>query len=227
MAEEEKVATEAPVAVEKSASQAVMIAPVADAERVDKADERNAVFVNLVREDGDIIGLVAYTIYKQNKVDWLHAFQKALGRGPTDAELNAYIIGESTPRRLGTYRHLAGATLSGNGPDAVAETAWLSNSVGSRQVDQRKRGLGWIVSSVLSYAILAAAILVGVWLVARYGLPAAHSEIAARTNLDQNRLNCSAPRSGGTKRSVRSFFLLRVRPSFSDAASKRRPIIQA
>ncbi len=175
MGEDEKITTAEPVTTEKSAGQAVMIAPVADSERPDKSDERNAVFVNLVREDGDIIGLVAYSIYKQNKVDWLHAFQKSLGREPTDAELNAYIIGESTPRRLGIYRHLAGATLSGNGPDAVSETAWLSNSIGSRPADQRQRGWGWIVSSVLSYAILAAAILVGVWLVARYGLPAAHN----------------------------------------------------
>ncbi len=103
MAEEEKVATDAPVAAEKSAGQAVIIAPTPDPERPDKSDERNAVFVNLVREDGDIIGLVAYSIYKQNKVDWLHAFQKSLGREPSEAELNAYIIGESTPRRLGIY----------------------------------------------------------------------------------------------------------------------------
>jgi hypothetical protein len=173
MGEEEKIITDQPAAEEKSAGQAVMISPVSEAAPLDKADnERNAVFVNLVREDGDIIGLVAYSIYKQNKVDWLHAFQKTLGRGPTDAELNSYIIGESTPRRLGIYRHLAGATLTGNGPEAVSESAWLSNSISARQGDQRKRGLGWILSSVLSYAILAAAILIGVWLVARYGLPA-------------------------------------------------------
>jgi hypothetical protein len=176
MGEEEKVVTEQPDAGEKSAGHAVMISPVNDADPLDKTDnERNAVFVNLVREDGDIIGLVAYSIYKQNKVDWLHAFQKTLGRGPTEAELNSYIIGESTPRRLGIYRHLAGATLTGNGPEAVSDSAWLSNSIAARQGDQRKQGLGWILSSVLSYAILAAAILIGVWLVARYGLPAAHS----------------------------------------------------
>lgn len=176
MGEEEKVVTAEPEAGEKTVGHAVMISPVSEPEHLDKADnERNAVFVKLVREDGDIIGLVAYSIYKQNKVDWLNAFQKALGRGPTDAELNSYIIGESTPRRLGIYRHLAGATLSGNGPDAVSETAWLSNSIAARQGVQRKRGWGWILSSVLSYAILAAAILIGIWLVARYGLPATRS----------------------------------------------------
>ncbi len=158
---------------EKNAGHAVMISPVSETGHASVADpERNAVFVNLVREDADIVGLVAYSIYKQNKVDWLHAFEKTVGRGPSENELNAYIIGESTPRRLSTYRHLAGATLNGNGPDSASEGAWEANpSFGSRQGTQPK-GWGWVASSVVSYAILAAAILIGVWLVARYGVPA-------------------------------------------------------
>lgn len=77
---------------------------------------RNPVFNSLVSGDEDVAGLVAYSIYKQNKLDWLVAFNKAKGREPNDSELTAYIIGESTPRRLATYRHLAHATLEGRGP---------------------------------------------------------------------------------------------------------------
>ena len=64
--------------------------------------EQNPVFSNLVTGDADIVGLVAYSIYKQNKHDWLVAFHRAKGRDPQDSELAAYIIGESTPRRLTT-----------------------------------------------------------------------------------------------------------------------------
>src|SRR3954468_14307437 len=32
--------------------------------------DRNPVFTNLVKADNDIVGLVAYSIYKQNKLDW-------------------------------------------------------------------------------------------------------------------------------------------------------------
>ena len=81
-------------------------------------DERNPIFDALVTREGEIAGLVAYSIYKQNKRAWLQDFIKATGRPPTDAESRAYIIGESTERRLATYRHLAGATLAGQGPDA-------------------------------------------------------------------------------------------------------------
>lgn len=78
--------------------------------------ERNPIFDALVGPDEDIAGLVAYSIYKQNKRAWLDDFVKAIGRAPTEAESRAYIIGESTERRLATYRHLAAATLAGQGP---------------------------------------------------------------------------------------------------------------
>src|SRR5450755_547473 len=80
--------------------------------------EHNTIFDSLVTREGEIAGLVAYSIYKQNKRAWLQDFLKATGRPPTDDESRAYIIGESTDRRLATYRHLAAATLAGQGPDA-------------------------------------------------------------------------------------------------------------
>jgi len=80
--------------------------------------ERNTIFDSLVTVEGEVAGLVAYSIYKQNKRAWLNDFIKATGRPPNDAEARAYIIGESTDRRLATYRHLAAATLSGQGPEA-------------------------------------------------------------------------------------------------------------
>lgn len=88
---------------------------------VDAADaEHNTIFDSLVKVEGEVAGLVAYSIYKQNKRAWLQDFLKATGRPPSEAESRAYIIGESTERRLATYRHLAAATLAGQGPEAPA-----------------------------------------------------------------------------------------------------------
>ena len=75
--------------------------------------ERNPIFDALVTPDGEVSGLVAYSIYKQNKRAWLDDFIKLTGRPPTEAESRAYIIGESTERRLATYRQLASTTLAG------------------------------------------------------------------------------------------------------------------
>ena len=70
--------------------------------------ERNPIFDALVGPDGEIAGLVAYSIYKQNKRAWLDAFIKSTGRIPTEAETRCYIIGESTQRRLATYASCRG-----------------------------------------------------------------------------------------------------------------------
>jgi hypothetical protein len=95
------------------------VEPPADTTEV----ERNTIFDSLVKVEGEVPGLVAYSIYKQNKRAWLNDFLKATGRPPTEAESRAYIIGESTERRLATYRHLAAATLAGQGPEAPASSS--------------------------------------------------------------------------------------------------------
>ena len=138
----------------------------AAAAAADSEAERNTVFGSLVTGDADIIGLVAYSIYKQNKHDWLVAFTKAKGREPTEGELASYIIGESTPRRLATYRHLAQATLDGRGPEVSAGTASQGFSLGSARGAQS--GAGGL--HPMLWFGLTLIVLVGAYLAARYGL---------------------------------------------------------
>ncbi len=85
--------------------------------------EHNVVFTSLVTADDDIVGLVAYSIYKQNKYDWLQAYGRLEGRMPEPAEVHSYLLGESTPRRLATYRHLAQAVLDGRGTEVAGSGA--------------------------------------------------------------------------------------------------------
>jgi len=73
--------------------------------------DKNPIFDALVTADGEISGLVAYSLYKQNKRSWIEEFRRLTGRLPNEAETRAYIIGESTERRLATYRLLAQTTL--------------------------------------------------------------------------------------------------------------------
>ncbi len=129
---------------------------------------RNAVFAALVKGDSDITGLVAYSVFKQNELDWLQEFRTAKGREPTEAEADSYIIGESTPRRLATYRHLADATLSGNGPDVAAGGPSATRSVSLQQPAKAAGGLGM---SAIVYFILTLVLLVAVYYSARYGVP--------------------------------------------------------
>jgi hypothetical protein len=51
--------------------------------------------------------------------------------------------------------------------------------------------------------------------------------VCATTEENQNNLSCSAGRRGGQKWSAASRGRILLKPSFSQASSKRRPIIQA
>jgi hypothetical protein len=136
----------------------------AAAAAADSEAERNTVFSSLVTGDADIVGLVAYSIYKQNKHDWLVAFTKSKAREPTEGELTSYIIGESTPRRLATYRHLAQATLDGRGPEVSAGPANQGFTLGG------VRTQSGAISQPMLWFGLTLIVLVGAYLAARYGL---------------------------------------------------------
>jgi len=137
-------------------------------------NDRNEVFTSLVTSDDDIVGLVAYSVYKQNKHDWLVAFNRDKKREPDEAELESYIIGESTPRRLAIYRHLAVATLEGRGPQVSAGPSaekFVQRSLVTGASATPSSGssggniLFWIIG-------LIAAVAVGV-LAGKYGIPGA------------------------------------------------------
>ncbi len=145
----------------------------AAAPKAEDGDERsNAVFESLVKGDADIVGLVAYSIYKQNKHDWLVAFDKAKARQPNEPELTSYIIGESTPRRLAIYRHLAEATLEGRGPEVPAgpsAEAFAQRTYGAAaRRAPAKSGGG---SSLITWIAVAVVFVGAVQLAAKFGIP--------------------------------------------------------
>lgn len=82
------------------------------ASRASDAPDNNEIFSKLVSADDDIVGLVAYSLYKQNKIDWMRAFESRYSRLPNEMEFAAYIVGENTPRRVATYRFLAESTVN-------------------------------------------------------------------------------------------------------------------
>lgn len=115
---DEKSATAANIATEKAIEEALLsteksLTAVSGAiVKPSDALDQNEIFTKLVSGDDDIIGLVAYSLYKQNKIEWMRSFEDRRGRAPNDDEFAAYIIGENTPRRVSTYRFLAESTVS-------------------------------------------------------------------------------------------------------------------
>ncbi|MDQ0391667.1 hypothetical protein [Labrys monachus] len=111
-------------------------APKQQASAIDGVEGvRDTVFDRLVREEEDIIGLLAFSLSMQNKRDWLAAFHQEVGRDPNSAELAAYDIGERIERRLATYRKLAENALSGNAFWASASLTPVSELPGAPMVE--------------------------------------------------------------------------------------------
>jgi len=117
--------------------------------------ERNPIFDALVGTDEeDVAGLVAYSIYKQNKRAWLDDFVKTTGRAPSEAETRSYIIGESTERRIATYRRLAAATLAGDAAPRFGRRA-------KAQLPRNAAGALWALAIIVALAVVGLAIHAG------------------------------------------------------------------
>jgi hypothetical protein len=88
--------------------------------------EHNPLFGLLVESEADVTGLLAYGLYKQNKRDWLIAFQTREGRMPTSSEREAFALGERLPRRLNTYRRLAADMLATSSHTAASPAGFMA-----------------------------------------------------------------------------------------------------
>jgi hypothetical protein len=140
---------------------------------------RNPMFDLLVRDEKDMAGLLAYALYKQNKRDWLIAFQAAQGRPPTEAEMQAFILGERIARRTATYRQLAeemlgqgaaakpGQRESMRAPAAALMQTPANDAARSAAQPMQRQTLPWKQIGLLLLALVAMAVvfrLLGTWL---------------------------------------------------------------
>jgi hypothetical protein len=76
------------------------------------------VYESLVEADDDVIGLVAYALYKQDKRDWIISWRERHGDQPGPQHLDAFVSGKLTPGQHDRYR-----TAARNILDAYALTA--------------------------------------------------------------------------------------------------------
>lgn len=80
----------------------------------------NNIYSELVDDPDDILGIIAYSFYKQQKIEFIQAFREKNSRPPTDSELQTFYITSNGPASLASYRTKAEA-LSREFIDAVLE----------------------------------------------------------------------------------------------------------
>ena len=67
----------------------------------------NFIFSKLVEKDDDMLGLLAYGLYKQQKIEYIAQFKKEHGRGPTHEELATFHDLTSSQTQIENYKQLA------------------------------------------------------------------------------------------------------------------------
>jgi len=60
----------------------------------------NYIYSKLVSSPEDVIGLLAYSIYKQHKIEFIEDFKKKKGYAPTDADIEGFIMSSVTQSQL-------------------------------------------------------------------------------------------------------------------------------
>lgn len=65
--------------------------------------DKNFIYSKLVRDDDDIIGMVAYGIYKKHKIEFIESIKSAHDREPNADEWHAFAISTNTESQRDKY----------------------------------------------------------------------------------------------------------------------------
>lgn len=132
---------------------------------------RHQTFTKLVTDDKDFVGMVAYTIYKNEKLDWIAQFKaQNSNREPTEMELRQFNLTTDSDLRIQQYRQMAETSVN----NFVRET--IGDELTQYQVAVRddaivkaaKKGFWQGIGENVLAGIIGAAIVtlfqLGIWL---------------------------------------------------------------
>lgn len=68
----------------------------------------NFIYKRLVESPDDITGMIAYALYKREKIEFIQGLVSKYNRSPIDAELKSFHLSSNTEARLNAYRIQAG-----------------------------------------------------------------------------------------------------------------------
>lgn len=72
----------------------------------------NYIYEKLVTSDEDVVGLIAYGIYKKHKIEFINKTKEVEGRGPNESECDTFFKVSTTVSQLGKYKDQAETILA-------------------------------------------------------------------------------------------------------------------
>lgn len=134
----------------------------------DQSKNYNTVYEKVVRRDDDLVGLIAYALYKQNKRDWLIQQRQRKGKDPTETELGAYLTAQQLDRTIQMYRDQAEAVLKDFGEQVIERaTPELQQAAISGKIEETLRWYKQLPTGIAA-AFIYTVILILIALVLRY-----------------------------------------------------------
>lgn len=151
------------------------------------AREYNFIYSRLVQSESDMIGHIAYSLYKNEKISWIEGRKKDNGgKEPTEAEFKKYHEACCSEQRINNYRAMAGSilqTFMGGSTDMMAEqvarevsdkvTAHINKNIAPRMPIQESMGSRYfhgIMQSILAAVILAVVIWLLIVVVSKFSI---------------------------------------------------------
>lgn len=73
----------------------------------DEQGKYNFIFNQIVENDDDFVGSMAYVLYKRNKIEYIEQYKREHGKEPELSELREWQKGECAKSKLDNYKKLA------------------------------------------------------------------------------------------------------------------------
>lgn len=97
----------------------------------------NSIYGKLVEDSDDILGIIAYSFYKQKKHEFVRAILAKESRPPTDAELEVFYVTSNGEASLSSYRTKAEALSLEFLHAALAEQVEAIHETSERELMRR------------------------------------------------------------------------------------------
>ncbi|OOV86878.1 hypothetical protein [Oceanospirillum linum] len=129
------------------------------------------IFNDLVQGDDDFVGMVAYSVYKQEKVRWIQKHHDDSGSYPTPEEMQTYFYNQhSRPESIKRYRDEAESQLNTFIQATLAEELLVyqqeirdSEIIKNVKTPLHKRLIEGVVAGLISTALVALISMI-IWL---------------------------------------------------------------
>jgi hypothetical protein len=148
-----------------------------DVDATTEENSYNSIYEKLVESEDDINGMIAYALYKREKIEFIRGSLSKYSRPPNEAERESFHLSSNTDARLNAYKIQAGVIarefleISLEEKVKEIEDKWqegyLQGQIGSDLKELKRFGPGvlqgvvssWIFSFSVALVLLAAVVI--------------------------------------------------------------------